>query len=673
MLQVARRTLHLCVWLCALFTAGHAAAQELANDVRITAEITRNGQIDGYFFDADAGDTIYLNVADRDATNFNPNVQVFAPGGVQVASVSDLFTADVDGLVLAASGRYNVLVQDIGADNFGTYTLNYVRVTGANEGGLLTNDTQLTGTIDLGDLDTFTFTAQAGDRIHLNAADINQTNFNPDLRLHDPSGELVESATDLFTATLRDIEITETGTWTIVLGDINSDNAGDYELFYALVPGANEKGLLLNDAMHSETLVLGDIDTWTFSAAAGDTIFLNVADINNTNFNPDLLVYDPTGQLLISTADLFTADINGLEITSGGLHTVVVKDINADNAGDYDLYFARVPNANELGTLASGDVVPGSIDLGDIDTYQFGARTGAIVRLNVGELIGSSFNPSVAVYDEAGMRVASDTDLSTASLSFTAPSDGFYSVLVQDSGADNIGDYTLDFFYLGDTPPSPGRSVVIEPIVWHQLGIPGDTNANIGTLFGSVFDLGSYASAQAAQPWIIFVYESDPASGPSGVYRVPDLSETLPPGKGFWFQHFFDTAFRVNLPVGTGDATGTSGNGCVTGSSCVSIPLAQSNGNGGWVIGAVPSIQSVSPDEVRLLTDSAAPLCTAGCTLTQAFDAGLTLNGFWRYEPRTGLYAFLSGTTTIPPWQGFWSPTAPSAAIASPQLRVPVQ
>ena len=269
-------------------------------------------------------------------------------------------------------------------------------------------------------------------------------------------------------------------------------------------------------------------------------------------------------------------------------------------------------------------------------------------------------------------RILSDSDLFTASVSFTALSDGFYSVVVQDNRANDTGDYTLDFFYLGDTPPSPGRSMVLEPIVWHQLGIPGDTTANVGTLFGSVFDLGSYASAEATQPWVVFVYESDPASGPS-VYRIPDLSETIPPGRGFWFQHFSDTAFRVNLPVGTGDATGTSGNGCVTGSSCISIPLAQSNGNGGWVIGAVPSLQSVSPDEVRLVTDNAAPLCIAGCTLAQAFDAGLTLDGFWRYEPRTGQYAFISGSTNIPPWQGFWSPTAPSAAMASPQLRVPVQ
>ena len=650
-----------------------ATAQELSNDVRVTAEITRSGQLDSYFFDASAGDIVYLTVADRDSTNFSPSVRIFDPNAVLIVSDTDLTTVEVDGLVIAQSGRYSVLVQDSGADFTGIYTLNFVRVSGANEFGELPNDARIADTLALGDLDTFTFNALAGDKIHLNLADSMTTNFSPDLRLHDPSGALAISDADLVTATIRDFEILTSGTWTVVISDSGADFAGEYELFFANVRGANEKGLLPNDTNKTESLALGDIDTWTFTAAAGDTVYLNVADILQTNFSPDVLVYGPDSVLLDDDADLITAHINRLQITNSGLHTVVVKDSGADFPGDYTLYFSRVPNAAEFGVLVSGEPRAASLLLGDIDTFEFNALSGANVQVNVSDANGTNFSPTFVIHDPSGVVVASDADLTTASASFVTAADGFYSVVVQDSNADIAGAYTLDFFYIGAQPPPATRSVVLEPRVWHLLGVPGDLSESIEELFGQVLIPGSYNNAQASEPWVVFFYEPNPNAGPPRVYRTGELSETIPAGKGFWLQHFSSTAVRVNLPIGTGDAQGVPGGGCASSEQCITVPLAQEADTVAWTIVSAPTLQSPVVDDVRFVTNGAAPACTSGCTLPEAFDANYTLDGFWRYDSSEGAYQFLSGMQPIEPWVGLWSPTTAASSIALPRLLLPVQ
>ena len=599
-------------------------------------------------------------------------MRVFAPSGTEVAFDADSVTAAILGLDIVESGEHQVVVQDSGADNTGIYTVHFARVTGANEGGRLPNDARLAGTLDLGDLDTFTFDAQAGDRVHLNAGDTNSTSLFPVLVLFDPSGTQVASDADSVTATLRNIEITESGVWTAVLFDSGADNVGDYELFFARISGANEKGLLPNDARRAASLAIGDVDTWTFTADVGDRVHVSAADIDSTSLFPDLLLYAPDGTLAISDADSVTALVSGFTVTSAGVHTVVVRDSGADNAGDYELHFALAPGAAEGGTLAGNTVVSARIDLGDFDSFEFGGRTGGRVTLNVADIDNTSLFPVVSVYDEAGTRVGFDTDSVTARIDLTVPADGFYTVIVQDSGADNAGDYTLDFVYIGATPPVRTRGIVLEPNLWHLLGVPGNTGGTLGELFGSILDLADYDNPDAEDGWILFGYE--PATDTAAARYVElGLSDPVPQGTGFWFLHLADTALRLNLPPAATDASGTMGGGCAPGATCITTPLAASPA-GDWTIGAVPTTRSPGVDTFRVVTDVTAPECTDGCTLDEAADAGYTApNGFWVYEQSTDNYRLLSGVDSVAPWTGFWLRTTEVGGAASPELLIPVQ
>ena len=58
-----------------------------------------------------------------------------------------------------------------------------------------------------------------------------------------------------------------------------------------LVSGSSESGFITP---------VGDVDTWTVTANAGDALLVQVGELSGTNFNPQLDLFDPNGALVES-------------------------------------------------------------------------------------------------------------------------------------------------------------------------------------------------------------------------------------------------------------------------------------------------------------------------------------------------------------------------------------
>ena len=174
----------------------------------------------------------------------------------------------------------------------GTYNLNLAKVPGTfatvpgDEGGILTNGIETPGTIDVGDLDMWSFTANAGDSIELRMGAVN---LNPWIQLYGPDGKLVSSAGNGATG-VRDavlsISATNSGTFTVVVSAFDLNQTGTYNLNLAKVPGAfatapgDEGGTLTNGAAIHGMIDLGDLDMWTFNANSGDSLILRMGAVN---------------------------------------------------------------------------------------------------------------------------------------------------------------------------------------------------------------------------------------------------------------------------------------------------------------------------------------------------------------------------------------------------------
>ena len=71
----------------------------------------------------------------------------------------------------------------------------------------------------------------------------------------------------------------------------------------------------------------GDQDTYTFTATAGNGVFLRVADIAATPLTPGITLYDPTGAYVTDASGTDVGTINHTAMMTG-TYTVVVADNN---------------------------------------------------------------------------------------------------------------------------------------------------------------------------------------------------------------------------------------------------------------------------------------------------------------------------------------------------------
>jgi len=124
------------------------------------------------------------------------------------------------------------------SDDSGDYTLSLavsgsaLSVSPGDQGGNIAFASPVNGTISLGELDAWTFTAASGAKIALTLTDTAGGDFDPDLQLLSPSGKsLVDNYSD--TKVSSSLTLSEGGLYTIIVRDNLSDDAGSYQLSLA--------------------------------------------------------------------------------------------------------------------------------------------------------------------------------------------------------------------------------------------------------------------------------------------------------------------------------------------------------------------------------------------------------------------------------------------------------
>ncbi|WP_444996542.1 hypothetical protein [Aliikangiella sp. IMCC44359] len=418
----------------------------LTNDSVNNGEIEL-GDLDSYTLVANTGDNILLRIADINGASLYPRITLYAPDGSQISQASH-HTATGLNHTATVDGTYTVVISDYYVTGTGEYQLFYTHVAGANEHGLLVNDSVNSGELTLGDMDSYTLVASAGDNILVRIADFSGASLYPRITLYAPDGSQISQAAH-HTATGLNHTATVDGTYTIIISDYYVTGTGSYHLYYTKVTGADEYGLLSNDSVSLGDLALGDLDSYTFTATAGDYTFLRLVDIDGTSFYPRLYLYGPDGTQLISSSHHTATGFNHRATTSG-TYTVVVSDYYITGTGNYHLYFSKAPGANELGTLYYGDEKQETIDLGDLDSFTFDPQLNHTIKLSVTDTSGNSFYPEITLVAPNGDLLKRSSHHTQASIIYTIPYRGVYTVLVSDRYISGIGNYKLTYSKISD-------------------------------------------------------------------------------------------------------------------------------------------------------------------------------------------------------------------------------
>ena len=332
------------------------------------------------------------------------------------------------------TGTYTVIVRSFQGAGTGSYSLYLALSPGANEHGVIQNGGSVDESISAdGEIDSFTFEGTAGQRgvISISGNVVGGDYyyvFNPD------GSSLTEAG-----GAAR-INLVQTGTYTVIVRSFQGAGTGSYSLHLALSPGANEHGVIQNGGSVAESISAdGEIDSFTFEGTAGQRGVISIS--GNVVGGDYYYVFNPDGSNLTEAGS--AARIN---LGQTGTYTVLVRSFQATGTGNYEVYLALAPGANEHGALPFGTATSQVIDAdGEIDSFSFvgSANTSGSLSMASNIFSGGVFH----VFNPDGSELAIGTSARALNLSLTQS--GVYTVITRSFQAAGTGSYEL----LLDLPP----------------------------------------------------------------------------------------------------------------------------------------------------------------------------------------------------------------------------
>ncbi|MGQ7848584.1 hypothetical protein ACUNV4_29070 [Granulosicoccus sp. 3-233] len=433
-------------------------------DGQLSSSISVVGEIDTYDINLDAGDSLFVNVADTESTEFvsspfRPRVELYDPSGTLIASgegslVGSLFRRAV------VSGDYEIRVFDdsSGNDETGSYDLYFVVAPGADEGGSLPDDGVITDQIDLGDLDSYVVELDAGDSLYVSMADLDTDDLvssplRPRIELFAPNGELLSGGEGSLAARVyRRAQVS--GSYTIVVYDDSTGNdaTGNYSLHFAKAPGVADGGFLQDVTETSGFMERAELEVFNVFLNGGDSLYVRVAETDtnelfNSPFRPRVELFGPDGSYLAGGEDSVVASLYRRAVVTGNYTVIAYDDSTGDGeTGNFDFYAARMPGANEGNGISGGQTLADFIDLGDLDTYAFQPlNAGVNIAVTVADLDDGPLRPRVELFGPDGAYVTGAEGSLTASFTSTLNVVGRYTLIVYDdsTGDDATGNYQL--------------------------------------------------------------------------------------------------------------------------------------------------------------------------------------------------------------------------------------
>ncbi|HTL85508.1 MAG TPA: hypothetical protein VL856_10010 [Acidimicrobiia bacterium] len=406
------------------------------------------------------------------------------------------------------AGAYTLTMRAVGAPNMGTYSIKIWTVAAPDEYSLtLPAPKQVTripedtvppvpavpgataGTLDaIGSSDVYKFHVNApGQRAYLKFVSATQNTF--DWQLRGPDGDFVTSENGWdFNTWLHDLGDTtfqNAGDYLLTIFD-PAANAGDYKLeIWGLAP-AKAFDIAIGDTVDDGTLngvtnspttdgigrieTIGDLDTYTFHADAGELVYIE--NISNNNEAWDVRMVDGFRMPSEDSAYFFVHSEGGrYRMRRSGTYSIAVtKNLTGSVSGAYkfklwhvdepDPFDVALPFAvpsSSLGARAGNLETPGARD-----AYTFTGTAGEKIALNQNDPWLTHRGWQWELVDDNGFSImpnpAADGSLPYLTVSsITLPRDGKYTLTVWDSTSRSPGG-TYNFSVtvlsgLGTIPP----------------------------------------------------------------------------------------------------------------------------------------------------------------------------------------------------------------------------
>ncbi|HEX6791419.1 MAG TPA: FlgD immunoglobulin-like domain containing protein [Candidatus Krumholzibacteria bacterium] len=441
----------------------------LISNSQITGEFDQGVDLDAYTFNASAGQRVILVGLATGVGSHNTNLTLYPPNGGAAETTTN--SGDVIDWPVLQTGKYTLVIEDYGDDNPGSYVLSFLNLTAGpltdgsdTDGGPITSAVVKTGSIGTtADFDAFTFTGNIGDRILMNAVATSGVNFNTYMGLYPPNG----GASPAYTSADRmEYQLTASGTWTFLVFDNGFDHTGGYEISVLnltsgpLTTAGDADGgtILSNEIKTGQSQQGADFDVFSFAGTAGQRVILAGVSTGGGVHNTTLTLYPPGG--LAAEVSSNSGDRIEAQLLRSGTYKLVIEDYGDDHTGAYTVSYLNVTNGpltnggdTNGGAIVSNQLVSGTMSgVGDLDGYTFSGTYGQRVVVAAVATSGAGFNTNIALYPPNGSGSPSST--SSDRLDFQLNSSGTWTIVIEDTGDDTAGGYTMSFLNVTAGPYS---------------------------------------------------------------------------------------------------------------------------------------------------------------------------------------------------------------------------
>jgi trimeric autotransporter adhesin len=440
----------------------YAADVPILSGDTMTGNIALAGQSFSYTFSANSGDTATILMGVSSGSLY-PKVELHAPDGAVVKTTySTGGSATIEAQILSQTGTYSILCRDYNGLYTGNYAVSLIKNPGAintsidPDGGAIQSGDTRTGTISVGDLDAYTFSANSGDTATI-LMGVSSGSLYPKVELHAPDGTVVKTAYNTGgSATIEAQKLNQTGTYFILCRDYNGFYTGNYAVSLIKNPGAintsidPDGGAIQSGDTRTGTISVGDLDVYTFSANSGDTATI-LMGVSSGSLYPKVELHAPDGtvvRIAYSTTGE-SATIEAQKLNQTGTYFILCRDYNGFYTGNYAVSLIKNPGAINTsidpdgGAIQSGDTRTGTISVGDLDGYTFSASNGDTASLLLSKSSGIFF-PQVELHAPDGTVVKTTWGVTSATIEAQKLNQtGTYFILCRDSYGYRTGDYSL--------------------------------------------------------------------------------------------------------------------------------------------------------------------------------------------------------------------------------------
>jgi hypothetical protein len=281
------------------------------------------------------------------------------------------------------------------------------------------------------------------------------TGWTPHIRLYGPDGtKLCETYNGNYTA--LDIPaclLPADGSYTIVVNNYNAALSGNYGITLQRVNNPSGAVTLAFGTNNLAAIgVAGELDTYTFTAANGDTV---ITRMGSTAFGlmPHLRLHDPDGVKVCEAYNNEVADASGCILPSSGDYTILASPRASARTGAYGIALQRLNNPSDANDLKYRWPTGGTIAVaGGLATYTFSATANSSVALQASSP-NNTIYPFLRLHAPDGTQLCEAHGYSSgvAISSCPLPSNGTYTLTVSNYGGAETGDFALFLRCLADS------------------------------------------------------------------------------------------------------------------------------------------------------------------------------------------------------------------------------